>query len=458
MFGHDPGLAADPMDSPRVSSARPIRLAALWGSIAIAHAVAAAFASRMVAHGFAVLQPRCWINEVLPIALIAAYLACVVALWRRHVQIAATTIMLLVAQYVGLAAAWAIVFPLSGGPLARIATVIAVGLGACAIASLRRVKNARCAIGAGALIGLAVGAAVAWAERGAGAATHPAGPVRELARPVPAAPARALPPWVELFARDSVLRIRSGAVELAIQPLLTFYSRSPDRGWTVFADARDRVGPGRSYAGTSGDTSYYAGDEPAQLRVIADADDVLHIEAQTVLPDAVYAHLDSFCVLEIRGQHRLFVAFSPMPEQRIEVTYFEYPTGRPSRFAYLDANAVLHVVESASGEKGPFHELARGPLLASAPLGITLFDNQTEIAHLDLADFAAQASTQASPTAGWGVPENAIEFWLSADRPDAAASFAITLAATSVGRGWDSVGHAPGLYRNRIALYRGRAR
>ncbi|CAN5922469.1 hypothetical protein BH11GEM2_BH11GEM2_33330 [soil metagenome] len=106
-------------------------------------------------------------------------------------------------------------------------------------------------------------------------------------------------------------------------------------------------------------------------------------------------------------------------------------------------------------EQGPLTELARGPLGTGAALGLTLFDEQQPIARLDLADFAAQASTQPSPTAGWGVPENAIEFSLSRDRSDAPAAIFITLVETSVGRGWDSVGHAPGLYRNRIDIRRG---
>jgi hypothetical protein len=231
-------------------------------------------------------------------------------------------------------------------------------------------------------------------------------------------------------------------------------SRSPDRGWTLLAGANDRIGPPRRYAGSSANAYHYAGEEPAILRLATPSGDTLHIEAETVLPAAVYSHLNSFCAMEISGHHRLFIAFSPIPEQRIEVTFSEYPVGRPSRFAYLDGAYDLHVVEAESGEKGPFTELARGPLAAGSSLGLTLFDDQQPIAHLDLADFAAQASTQASPTAGWGVPENAIEFSLSRDRADAPAMIFITLAGTSVGRGWDSVGHAPGLYRNRIDIRR----
>jgi hypothetical protein len=71
---------------------------------------------------------------------------------------------------------------------------------------------------------------------------------------------------------------------------------------------------------------------------------------------------------------------------------------------------------------------------------------------MTLADWSAEADTTLSPTAGWGVPVNAIEFSLVSDQPSAPASIFVTLAGTSVGRGWDCVGHNPGTYRNRILL------
>jgi hypothetical protein len=50
------------------------------------------------------------------------------------------------------------------------------------------------------------------------------------------------------------------------------------------------------------------------------------------------------------------------------------------------------------------------------------------------------------------VPVNAIEFSLGGDAPGSVGAIYFTLAGTSVGRGWDSVGHAPGVYRNRIRV------
>ncbi len=126
--------------------------------------------------------------------------------------------------------------------------------------------------------------------------------------------------------------------------------------------------------------------------------------------------------------------------------------GRPLRLAYRDAGNRFHVVEAASGEKGPFRELAAGPLSRSASLRVTIHDRGKAVAVMVLEDWAAQTGTALSPTAGWGVPVNAIEFSLSGDAPTSTAGIYFTLAGTSVGRGWDSVGHAGGTYRNRIKV------
>jgi hypothetical protein len=108
------------------------------------------------------------------------------------------------------------------------------------------------------------------------------------------------------------------------------------------------------------------------------------------------------------------------------------------------------VVQATSGEKGPFHPLASGRLDRGEPLTITILDRDQPVASLTLLDWSSQASTELSPTAGWGLPQNAIEFSLSDPDPASPATLFITLASTSVGRGFDSVGHTPGTYRNRI--------
>lgn len=443
---------------PEPTPSSSLQLPALWVLIAGLHICAAVFAWCLLPHGFEWDHPRFWTNQVLPFAIGGASAACVFGVWRGRPQLAALTIAVLASIPVGMAAGWVTAFPVTGKLLALVSAVGAVLLCACALASLRRAHGIARPISIGAVVGLIVGVALPWSQRGADARTHPAETVRPLEHPATGTTVAALAPWLHVSPAAGALSLEVGSIRIELDPILTFMSRSPDRGWTVLADAQQRTAPPRRYAGTSGDattnTYYYAGDEPAVLRVSAPSDDVLRVEAETVLPTAVYSHLNSFCALQVRGHRHLFLAFSPIPAQRIEVTYSEYPVGRPSRFAFVDAASELHVVEAETGEKGPFTELARGPLPAGASLGITLFDEQQRIAEIELSDFASQASTQPSPTAGWGVPENAIEFSLTADRPDAMAFVSMTLAGTSVGRGWDSVGHAPGLYRDRIDIRR----
>jgi hypothetical protein len=382
----------------------------VWVAIVGAHAIGAVYAWRLLPHGFPVGHPRFWINQVLPLALIAAGIAAIAAIWRSRPRLTSALICAFVGLHAGMAIGWIAVFPATGARPATIGGVIASILAACAYPFMK----GRMWI-AGALVALVAGFAVPWAQRGPDPATRPAQPPRDI-RSEGAAP----------------IGLDFGAVHVDLDPVLRFISRSPDRGWTLFAKQNP-------------------GNEPSRVTVSAPAKDVVHIEAETALASEVYSHLNSYTTLQISGHRRLFLEFSPAPGQRIEVMYSEYPTGRPSRFAYVDAEHELHVVEADSGEKGPFTELAHGPL--TTDLGITLYDEQQPLARIDLHDFAAQASTQLSPTAGWGVPENAIEFSLARDRPDANAFVFITLAGTSVGRGWDSVGHAPGVYRNRIDVH-----
>ena len=83
---------------------------------------------------------------------------------------------------------------------------------------------------------------------------------------------------------------------------------------------------------------------------------------------------------------------------------------------------------------------------------MTLYDNGHAACTIEFDDWADQAGTALSPTAGWGLPVNAIEFSRLGDPLESSAAIWLTLAATSVGRGWDSVGHTAGTYRNRMRI------
>jgi hypothetical protein len=262
---------------------------------------------------------------------------------------------------------------------------------------------------------------------------------------------------LNIHAGDGSLSVRAGALSLFIQPNLRFLSRSPDGCQTILAPREFREGrEPRLIAERQSDKHRLLGfrsDYEATLRV--DHDDgfgPILLEACARLPEDVYSHLNSFCDIDVTGHQKLALSFSPCPDKLVDVLPSEYPAGRPLRLAHLDAVGTFHVVEASSGEKGPFRSLAKGPLKRGEPLGITIYDRSVATVRVVLHDWSAQAATQLSPTAGWGLPVNATEFSLQGSEDRSPASIYVTLAATSVGRGWDSVGHRAGTYRNRVEI------
>lgn len=308
------------------------------------------------------------------------------------------------------------------------------------------------------LLGVGVGLLTPWTQRAALPTTHP---VQAAMSTAPFEPAHEVPPVIQLknmrvTSFDGSITFTRDHLVLTVDPLLTFESRSPDRCWTLFSPRDLREAPERRLMAWSRNESsvrlHYADLGTSDLSVSAGEDNTAAIDATSQVPAATYSHLNSYCELSAFGHANLSLVFSPCPNQPIEVLPMDYPVGRPARFAYLDARAMLHVVEANSGEKGPFHELASGKLERAEALEITLLDAGHPVASIVFGDWAFQLSTDLSPTAGWGVPQNAIEFSLSGNSPRSAANLFISLASTSVGRGFDTVGHAPGVYRNRMTV------
>jgi hypothetical protein len=199
----------------------------------------------------------------------------------------------------------------------------------------------------------------------------------------PSAPAAIkLDPGVMVYPREGSLTIRAIPLTLIVNPLLTFLSCSPDGCWTVLARQDERNGPeprllwARSNGNQSPLLAYeLPGQGQGTLRVaFGPQQDSILIEAECRLDHRIYSHLNSYCDLEVRGHHRLALGFSPCPETRIDVRKFDYPFGRPSRFAFVEEDRRFRVVEATSGEKGPFRTLAAGRLEPAEPLAICLFD------------------------------------------------------------------------------------
>jgi len=367
----------------------------------LVHGLAAAAWFSLMPGGFAWGDARFWLNEALPVLAVAAVVLGLVALHRRGVGTGRTILAAVASVWLGVALCARVVFPVSGGWLAVLIAVVAAAV-------LVATRTARVVLVSLCIAGGAVGP---WLERADDASTRPLDI---------AAPEGALP--------GSAVQVSCGALTLRLDPMLKFQSTSPDRGWSLFSRAAD---------------------SPAGVLAISRDGGETGLEAFTTLDHDVYSHLNHFTRIDISGRHDLRVGFSATPGFITRVEPSDYPVGRPLRFAYLGAEGSLHVVEASSAEKGPFRELASGEM-DGGTLELTLYDGEQAQCSIALDTFAAQAGLVLSPTAGWGVPVNAIELLRDGDE----AAIIVSLAGTSIGRGWDTVGHRAGAYVNRLRVRR----
>jgi hypothetical protein len=438
----------------------------LWVVVFCAHALVAVQWLLLMPGGFPVFHLRFWSNRVLPLIVLLAAIAGVAASLARRTPVvrttAAATALLWVAAGV---AAW-MLFPISARGLGPFALVVGLVLLRWATAlkdpPTPTEARARASFRAGSavlvLVGLVFGLVAPWSQRGEEPSTRPArGDVPTVRGSVGAAPTLVrLTDAVRVRPTTAQVVVRVGGLTLEIEPLLTFESRSPDRCWTLFAPPELRAGPDRRLeareAAPAEVTVRYADDAESVLRARAVAGGAVEIEAWSRLDRPVFSHLNSWCAVLVSGHRRLSLGFAPAAGEKVEALPADYPSGRPARFAYLNEAAQFHVVEAQSGEKGPFRALASGSLGRDDPLTVVLYDEQRPACRVLWRDWARQAATALSPTAGWGVPVNSIEFERAGEDPAAPVPITLSLAATSVGRGWDTVGHSPGLYVNRMRI------
>ncbi len=445
---------AHPTDTPC------LRARLFWVVVMLCHVLAAVGVWVAMPGGFPFGHAKFWANRAFPLVVAIYALAAIFFAVQRYWR--AMTLMLIVSPValLGGAIVGSIVFPVSGRWPGLAVGVVALAM----LWSLRRefrswwpTRNQVLLVGAGAF---AFGSLWPIYQRAELPDTHPFSDVSTLPTTQPvdtSLTTQRISEDVRVVPNTGEVLIALGKRSINLSPLLTFESRSPDRCWTNLAPAALRVGrPRKLCAIDSGHFTYlddgFSTLEVRQAGISVDASTKTEIEALSILPAPVFSHLNSFTELTINGHRKLSLLFSPAPNVPIDVHYSEYPAGQPERIAYLDASGIFHVVEASSGEKGPFRELAGGPLAREEPLSITLTDAGQPFARISLLDYSSQAGVQLSPTAGWGLPVNSIEFSLYDASDKSPAGIFISLAATSVGRGWDSVGHTAGTYRNRIIL------
>lgn len=422
---------------PRERTAGAVRRIPGEGALAI-HAVVALFVGWLAPHGFPIAHPRFWTNSVAPVALALVAGAALVVLLREKPRWAGVALFGLAGAWLGGSIVARAVFPVSLGAASIGGVAAGLALVAAALVLPERKRLVTAIEGAAAVVGLVVGAAFLGGLRPPPPTTQP------LDEPVAATLPEPLNNTDVRLQEDSVA-VETDGYRLSLSPLLTFDRVSPDGFWSLLAPAPR----GRLLAGASSGVRSY--DDGARLTVApSDEPNAVRIAAFSPTPAVKYTHLNSYCVLTLDGFRRPGIAFSPTGARQFDVLSAGYPTGAPARFACLEAGGAFTVREASSGEKGPFRELASGPHERNEPVTMRFFDGGDWVASLTLDDWSAQASTALSPTAGWGMPQNAIEFQLL--ESGGPVSVWVSLAATSVGRGWDTVGHRAGVYRNRCRL------
>lgn len=441
---------------------RPARI--FWLLVLAFHAVAGLGALWLLPGGFPFDHPRFWSNRVAPVLILGDVILAFFAA-RRH-RFDLLGLVLLSFPFVWAAGALSLwfLFPItfryvSAAPLIGAGIMAIVWVLTFRTQTMSAISTGR--IWAVSVASIAFGAALPLTQRAPEPDTQPTSlvmPERSIERNTQIMTGGKLDPHLWISPGDGSVTVSAGKLRVVVKSLLTFISRSPDGCATILAPPELREGPNLFLRATDQEnhrlTLWYQADYEAMLSVTpAVGEEPIVVESFTELEEPIYSHLNSFCDLEVSGHKQLGLSFSPCPETIVDVLPTDYPSGRPLRLAYLDAHDRFRVVEATSGEKGPFRTLASGTLSRQSPLGITLHDQGKPMATFVLEDWSAQSGTQLSPTAGWGVPVNAIEFSLGGDAPTSPAGIYITLAGTSVGRGWDSVGHTEGTYRNRITVH-----
>jgi hypothetical protein len=440
--------------APPETTNKPLMLRMVVDVALALHLAAAAGYWWLTPKGFPADSSRFWLNAVLPIALIAIAFAGLIAMHRRQWSIAAVVVLYFASTWFAGAVSGRTVFPVSLRGIWLLAVIVAAAGFLCFFGLIRGEPRSYRHWFLSATAATLLGMFAIWANIPMAASTKPINvqpPQVVVQEPVSGSILRPGAGY-EFDPVAAELTMSTGRVQIGCLPILDFERISPDRFWSLFAPARkDYRVPTANEIGDGAQTIRYSDNSVVVLSAPA-PDGSLRLTAFTPVQQDTFSHLNTYCYFQIGGHKRLSLTFSPCPKDEIEVLAADYPTGRPARFAYFDSSNQFCVAEASSAEKGPFRQLAVGDLERGQPLTITVRDEGRPVAWITLQDWSQQVSTDLSPTAGWSVPVNAIEFRRLDDDATAPAAIWITLAATPVGRGWDTVGHQAGVYRNSVVF------
>lgn len=365
--------------------------------------------------GYPLGTPPWWMGRGLPTAVVALALLALLG----HRSLREPLLLGLPALPLTFAASLLLVFPASGrGPLGFL-LVITASLAALTLATVRPSRPSLAALVA----------ALLWAAPGAGAS------VMMQAPPASARPLALAPPWdgapVDGVAQDVAFL---DGVEIAVRAGLVLEGASPDGGWSLFS-------PG------------FAPDvacEPLGGRPLGGGR-LLSLDVGCHLPDPAWAHLGTAALIEIRGAPNLSLSLASPDSPRVPFPRSPQRASEPATAVSL-SEGTLRLVRGTRDEKGPWTTVATTPLLDGV-VRLWLYEGAVPLAEIALPDYAMHASREPSPTAGWGLPQNAIEFRGAGPRDDVARIW-VSYAATSLGRGYDTVGYPAGSYRSRVEVRR----
>ena len=425
----------------------------VWLLVFASHAALAAIWWWLMPGGFPSWAPQYWFNQVLPLVVLAVIVAALFAPKALRTALAPAIQLAFPVFWMVFAVSLRLTFPDSIGFLWNLLFAGGFVLAVLWVRQYRFTVPHAWLLPCFALPALWMGWVLPGSQRAEDPATHPA------EQALPELPSNTSAPAFIKLSKDAQVHpsdgrtvIRRDQLVLTVQPLLSIANRSPDRCWTELALPEDSRATSRKLAATMRDGQrwklLFRDEDQSLLEIVAAREGAIEIDARSRLAQPVFSHVSQSTSVTIRGHKKLSVSFSPIPGKRIEVP----GPMEAARFAYVDATGTFHVAQASSQDHGPYTELGVGPLKSGEPLVLTLHDGETAAFRISLADWAAQASTQLSPAAGWGVPANAIELVRAGDPEEAPAEILFSLASSHIGRGSPSVGMAAGVYRNRITV------
>jgi hypothetical protein len=260
---------------------------------------------------------------------------------------------------------------------------------------------------------------------------------------------------------------RSGT--LYISPYLSFSSLAQDGLWAI-AGNRDvsgvvlrEVQRGRLVDGPALQVRWEGqslrgwlrpGDLAGELRIsrrrTVDGSVEFQVTTITRVARQLDAHQADYVDVSWSGLQPLSLALGPEPGYPLVPTESDYPFGRPLTFLSVLPEGV-DLMRASSAEKGPFTRLAHW--LRHDPV-VRIHAAGQLVCTFVLEGFVAQASPELSPTAGWGMPVNSIVVEATAfrDQQPTGVWVGYTLADTGLGRGYHTVGTAPGTYVSTLRI------